>query len=713
MQLKTKMKHATVCAATALSMASNAATIDIPNAGFEDGFSSWTIKSPAEISSHANTGISSAKITGDGGEFKQDITVEPNTNYELTAYITGTGKIGATVDGERFTRTGGGEYLSESEFEYEKVTVYFTTGSETTITIFGNYYGDIARFDDFALTTDPDLVDIVNPGFEDSFDSWTTKNSAVISDIGRTGLKAAKITDEGGEFTQEVAVEANTDYQLTAYVSGTGKIGATVNEERIRKTGGGEYVSETEHEYEKLTVNFNSGSETLIEVWGNYYGAIARFDDFVLRRIQEDPVVETTTNELTVSSVYDDGIGHLNFPASNVIDGDTSWPSRWATETIGFDANLMLALEEDTSVTEVGIAWGAGELKSHSFQIWTLASTSDIWTRVYDGVSSGVTTDMEFYDITDISAQVVRIKVTANSAGTDWTDITEVSLFTETEVTDPVTGDPVIIEDPVTEDPVTEDPVVEQPVLEPGNASYPSDLFNYEQWKITYPDGEEVKDLYQEENEYFYVNDDRNGIVFYAPIRDGNGTTANSNYIRSELRERTEDGDSDIYWTTDGTHVVYVKQAITHLPIVKPHLVATQIHGNKDDGIDDSMVLRLEEEHLFLSFNGGQLNEDVTIKTNYKLGTVHEVIFEVIDGKHHVYYSEDGGLNAAYQSGNAYQYLIKDGSNDFLMDLDYDQSYFKIGNYTQSNADKEGDYTDDADNYGEVVVYDFWVDHDD
>jgi len=707
MQLKTQLRYTALFAAVLSMGAANAATIEINNPGFEDGFNYWEVKAPAVVSSHANTGSSAAKITGDIGKFEQDVQVKANTNYQLTAYVSGTGKIGVTVDGERFRRTGGGEYISESEYEYEKLTVYFNSGSETTITIWGNYYGDIARFDDFVLTTDEDLVDIANPGFEDSFSNWKIKNSAVISGYGRTGLKAAKITDVGGEFTQEVGVEANTDYELTAYISGTGKLGATVNGERIRKTGGGEYISETEHEYEKVTVNFNSGSETLITIWGNYYGAIARFDDFVLKRIKTEPVVAMTTNELTFSSVYDDGIGHVNFPAVNVIDDDTSWPSRWAAQTIDSDANLMLALEEDTNVTEVGIAWGAGELKSHSFQIWTLASTSDIWTRVYDGVSSGVTTDMEFYDITDISAQVIRIKVTANSAGTDWTDITEVKAFTEVE------DENAVVEDPVVEEPVDEDPVDEQPTLEPGNAKYPSDLFNYEQWKITYPDGDEVKDLYKEENEYFYVNEDKNGIVFYAPVRDSNGTTKNSHYIRSELRERTEDGDSDIYWTTDGTHVAYVKQAITHLPIVKPHLVATQIHGNKDDGIDDAMVLRLEEEKLFLSFNGGKLHDDVTIKTDYKLGTVHEVIFEVINGKHRVYYSEDGGLNAAYQSGNAYKYLVKDGSKDYVMDLDYDKSYFKIGNYTQSNADKEGDYTDDKDNYGEVEVYDFWVDHKD
>ena len=195
------------------------------------------------------------------------------------------------------------------------------------------------------------------------------------------------------------------------------------------------------------------------------------------------------------------------------------------------------------------------------------------------------------------------------------------------------------------------------------------------------------------------------------PIRSTNGSTPNSNYIRSELRERTADGSADIYWTTTGQHVVYSKQAITHLPINKDHLVATQIHGNKSDGIDDAMVLRLEGSHLFLSFNGGQLRSDLTIKTNYTLGTQHEVIFEIIDGKHYCYYSEDGNLANAYNSGNASSYLVKDGNNNYVMDIDYDETYFKIGNYTQSNPDREGSDTDDPDNYGEVYVYDFWVMH--
>lgn len=257
-------------------------------------------------------------------------------------------------------------------------------------------------------------------------------------------------------------------------------------------------------------------------------------------------------------------------------------------------------------------------------------------------------------------------------------------------------------------------------------AQIPSDLLNAwnsntvegttydhcEQWKITYPTGDEDKTLCGEaNNEFYYVNTAGDGIVFKAPVRNNNGTTPNSKNIRSELRERKVDGGADVYWTTEGYHAIYVKQAFTHLPINKDEVVGTQIHGNKAAGIDDALVLRLNGDKLFLSFNGNVLRPDLTIKTGYTLGTKHEVIFEVIDDKHYVYYSEDGNLKSAFQNGNASNYLVKDDGNPVLMDIYYVESYFKVGNYTQSNPTEEGSDTDNPNNYGEVVVYDMYVDH--
>ena len=130
-----------------------------------------------------------------------------------------------------------------------------------------------------------------------------------------------------------------------------------------------------------------------------------------------------------IASVFDDGTSHSSYPATNVIDGDTSFASRWAAS--GSPVNLTIQLEEVSVVSEVGIAWGRGDSRSYTFEIYARADTSGSWTRVFNGVSSGNTADIEFFDVTDIDAQQIRIKTSANSAGTDWTDITEVSFSEE------------------------------------------------------------------------------------------------------------------------------------------------------------------------------------------------------------------------------------------------------------------------------------------
>ncbi|AWB65718.1 hypothetical protein C2869_04355 [Saccharobesus litoralis] len=398
---------------------------------------------------------------------------------------------------------------------------------------------------------------------------------------------------------------------------------------------------------------------------------------------------------ITATASADDGN-----VAANVLDNDLN--TRWSAN--GNGAWLQLDLGAVQPVGTVNIAFFKGDQRSTYFDIETSVDGSS-WTKVLtSATSAGNTTALEPFSVVTSEARYVRYVGQGNSSNT-WNSLTEITISADGGSNGDNGGGDNGGGDNGGGDNGGGD-------NGGGTAQYPSDLMrNYNQWKITYPDGVEDKTLYQATNEYFYVNDAKDGIVFYAPVRSNNGTTPNSSYIRSELREREADGSKDIYWTTDGKHVVYAKQAITHLPIVKSHLVATQIHGNKEAGIDDSLVLRLEDEHLFLSFNGGKLRSNVTVKTDYVLGTTHEVMFEVIDGKHYVYYSEDGNLASAYAAGNASQYLVKDGSNDYLMDLSYGESYFKIGNYTQSNSEKEGSYTDDPDNYGEVVVYDFWVDH--
>lgn len=139
--------------------------------------------------------------------------------------------------------------------------------------------------------------------------------------------------------------------------------------------------------------------------------------------------IETSNHELSVYAVFDDGTSHKNFPPSNVIDGNTNWSSRWAAENDSGAVNLTIQLDSIKKITEVGVAWGQGDSRTHTFEIYARSGISGGWIKVYDNVSSGKSIGIEVYDIVDIDAQQIRIKGQANSTSSYWTSITEVKAY--------------------------------------------------------------------------------------------------------------------------------------------------------------------------------------------------------------------------------------------------------------------------------------------
>jgi len=131
--------------------------------------------------------------------------------------------------------------------------------------------------------------------------------------------------------------------------------------------------------------------------------------------------------------------------------------------------------------------------------------------------------------------------------------------------------------------------------------------------------------------------------------------------------------------TTSGTHTLEIVQAITHVPVVKAHVVAGQIH----DANDDVIVLRLEGSKLFIDLNG--VNGPV-LTSSYKLGDVFTFKFV----------ARSGGVECYYNGVLAYRYPINATG-----------CYFKVGCYTQSNVSK-GDLPTA---YGEVTVFNATVKH--
>ncbi|WP_373049617.1 polysaccharide lyase family 7 protein [Vulgatibacter sp.] len=220
-------------------------------------------------------------------------------------------------------------------------------------------------------------------------------------------------------------------------------------------------------------------------------------------------------------------------------------------------------------------------------------------------------------------------------------------------------------------------------------AELPADRLDLSSWKLTLPvetphegDPDEIRQPELADfaiDPFFGLTAKKDGVVFRAPVEGA--TTSGSGYPRSELREMTADGSDEASWsTTSGTHTLEIRQAITHLPEVKAHVVAGQIH----DAEDDVIMIRLEGEHLFVEGGGEEL---ATLDANYQLGTVFTVKMVASDGRIRVHYDDVLALDLARAASGC---------------------YFKAGAYTQSNLEK-GDV---AGAYGEVVIYDLQLAHD-
>jgi poly(beta-D-mannuronate) lyase len=227
-------------------------------------------------------------------------------------------------------------------------------------------------------------------------------------------------------------------------------------------------------------------------------------------------------------------------------------------------------------------------------------------------------------------------------------------------------------------------PAPEPPPAPPGPPAVPGDVLNLANWKLTLPVGIENKpqevlppQLLSFTDDFFRLDDTHDGVVFTANA--GGVTTKGSGYPRCELRELN--GEQLASWSNrTGTHTMTLREAITQLPHVKPHVVAAQIH----DAEDDVVMVRLEGTRLFVEYADG--DGEFPLDDNYKLGTPFDLRITAAGGRVQVDYN---GVRAGD------------------IPLEGDGWYFKAGTYTQSNLTR-GDAPDAA---GQVVIYALNVQH--
>jgi hypothetical protein len=543
------------------------------------------------------------------------------------------------------------------------------------------------------------LITILNPGFEQDKDNWGDVNLFAISTSDKhSGSKAAKLESSGDKIQQAITVTANTNYTLTAWILGKGTIGAKSGSTVLNSQGG------TFSAWTQVTVTFNSGSATSVTLYGAYNAGTGRFDDFALDE-QTAATVPAAPSALTATA---SGTSTINLTWTDNSSDETGFKLERKTGAGGTYAEIAGSIAANaTSYSNTGLtasttyyyrlrSYNAAGNSSYSNEIsatttatpppnapsslaattggtstinltWTDNSTNETGFKLERKTGSGGT----YAEIAgSIAANATSYSNTGLTAGTtyfyrlrSYNAAGNSSYSNETSATTSTTG------------------------------IYPANILNLTNWKITLPidgsdGGTDADEVAQPAlatysiDPYFKNNSNNSGVIFRA--HTGGATTSGSGYPRSELREMTNNGATNASWSSgSGTHTMEIDEAITHLPVVKPHIVAGQIH----DANDDVIVFRLENQKLFIDING---DDGPTLTSSYVLGTRFKVKFVVANNQTKCYY------------------------NDVLMytyNHTYSGAYFKAGAYTQSSCTGTPGSSESCSAYGEVVIYNVTVTH--
>jgi hypothetical protein len=217
--------------------------------------------------------------------------------------------------------------------------------------------------------------------------------------------------------------------------------------------------------------------------------------------------------------------------------------------------------------------------------------------------------------------------------------------------------------------------------------AWPSRVLNLSDWKLEIPVTSGQWDQPEQVNwpalgtyhsRFFYLNKEGNGAVFWANV--GGAIIPGSIFARTELREMADDGTREASWSNvDTTNTMTIREAITHLPTVRPAVVAGQIH----DADTYIALVRLDGRRLWVKANNKSVG---VLDSNYRLGSIFTVKLAATDDRILVYYNSVLKVNFPQACSNC---------------------YFKAGVYLQSNIS----YGDKPDAYGEVVIYSLEVSH--
>lgn len=434
---------------------------------------------------------------------------------------------------------------------------------------------------------------------------------------------------------------------------------------------------------------------------------------------------------LQADSVGDYGGSHASYPAEKAFDGDTSFESRWAASLDSGAVNLYTDFGSTKRIDDVGIAWGRGDQRTYQFEIRARAGTSGSWTKVYSGTSSGNTAGIESYNVTDMDARQVRVKVFENSAGTSWVDITEFEVYDTGGRSGPNTYSSSGGDNGGGDNGGGDNGGGDGTDFGLDPNKEPWENFDLSDWVVDTPayasDGESERfgenkwhEISNESRAFFYTHTD-GGMRFKTRL-DGAKTSSGTSYVRSELREMLRAGDTSTSTTgvnannwrlgyqpgnasdwggTNGTLTATLKVNQVTTSGYGVHVGRTiigQIHASKDEPVrlyyhkypgDDKGCIYLaheirESDDIEFDIIG---NENCNNPSN---GIALDELFsyEIIN------VNED--IQVKIRRGDKDGEVIGSVTVDMnSLNSGYDRSdewmYFKLGAYTQNNRGNDSD----------------------
>ncbi|GDY24257.1 hypothetical protein AHAT_01470 [Agarivorans sp. Toyoura001] len=235
--------------------------------------------------------------------------------------------------------------------------------------------------------------------------------------------------------------------------------------------------------------------------------------------------------DLIFKLASDDGAHKVGFGPENAIDGSIDSDSRWSSEGIG--KQITFSLSSPSILNSLSLYWLNNTERSTYYDV-AISTDNVTWQDVVTGGNSdNATGTPEFIDISDTLHQDIQyLRVTGNgNSESNWNSLIEITALgcNDEEVTEPV---------------------------EDLNPSLPpSANFDLQDWYLSIPtdtDNSGTADSIKESelnngyenNEYFYTGAD-GGMVFKSPIY-GYKTSANTTYVRTELREMLRRGNTSI-----------------------------------------------------------------------------------------------------------------------------------------------------------------------